>query len=417
MLTWLRNTFVNAGRYKEHPEAVIISCFYNPQNSAPRYEAFKKWYDSIKHLNHLIVECLIDGAESQLPKSSSIIQVKSDSTLWHKESLLNLAVSKLPAKYKYVFWVDADVIFTNLNWLTEGVKELEHGAQILQPFEYCFHLEKGESEPGFDTDEAISDLINDNKRNPRMWRSFSANFVDLEEDCESTDYNTHGHVGFAWGATRELLEQVPLYDKALVGGADHIIAHAAANQIPSNCIDKSFTEDLDAVYAWSRKFAREVDGGIAYVPGNLYHLWHGDIKSREYLKRVQEFTPTTKQITEKDENGLYVAKDGKDQYVKEYFQKREKGSPTPNTTKVVRVNTTQHHHHNHGGGYGYGSTHHYHWNMGGGGGGGYTGRNNSNINGSYVPENKSVTLPSEDTTNINPELPSEDMSNATENFS
>ena len=103
MLTWLRNTFVNAGRYKEHPEAVIISCFYNPQNSAPRYEAFKKWYDSIKHLNHLIVECLIDGAESQLPKSSSIIQVKSDSTLWHKESLLNLAVSKLPAKYKYVF--------------------------------------------------------------------------------------------------------------------------------------------------------------------------------------------------------------------------------------------------------------------------------------------------------------------------
>lgn len=416
MLTWLKNTFINAGRYKEHPEAVIISCFYNPQNSAPRYEAFKKWYDSIKHMNHLIVECLIDGAESQLPKSSSIIQVKSDSTLWHKESLLNLAVTKLPAKYKYVFWVDADVIFTNLNWLTDGVKELERGAEILQPFEFCFHLEQGETEPRFDYSEAIEDYLNTGTRNARMWRSFCANYVHDEESCDSTDYNTHGHVGFAWGATRELLEAVPLYDKALVGGADHIIAHAAANQIPSNCIDKSFTEDLDAVYAWSRKFAREVDGDVGYVEGNLFHLWHGDIKSREYLKRVQEFTPTTKEITEKDENGLYIAKDGKDKYVKDYFQKREKSTPT---TKVVRVNTVQHHHHG-GGGYGYhGSQHHYHWNMGGGGGGGgYTGNTHAaNATGGYTQPTQNVTLPSEDNTNINPELPSEDMTNATENFS
>jgi hypothetical protein len=40
---------------------------------------------------------------------------------------------------------------------------------------------------------------------------------------------------------------MPLYDRALIGGADHIIAHAAAGQIPHSCITKSFTDNLDEV--------------------------------------------------------------------------------------------------------------------------------------------------------------------------
>ena len=101
---------------------------------------------------------------------------------------------------------------------------------------------------------------------------------------QDQNYNNHGHVGFAWGARREVLEAVPLFDRALIGGADHIIAHAAAGQIPHPCIAKSFTDNLEEVMAWSHQFYRVTQGKIGYVKGDLYHLWHGDINKRQYLK-------------------------------------------------------------------------------------------------------------------------------------
>ncbi len=313
MLTYLRNTFLNGNRYREHKEAVIISCFFNPQQSPYRKKAFDIWYNSIKHMNHLVLECVIGDAKPQLPENANIQRVYTENLLWHKEALLNLAISKLPAHYKYVFWIDADVIFTNKDWLVDSVKELECGAKILQPFERCFHLDKDELTPKH---HYYSE--------PRkIWRSFCANYVDDYVACDNPNYDVHGHVGFAWGATREVLEKIPLYDRALIGGADHIIAHAAAGQIPHPCIDKSFTEDLDAVYDWSRRFYELVQGDIAYTYGDLYHIWHGDIEKRQYLKRIQEFTPTTKKITQKDANGLYVTKKGDDAYIKNYFNHRE----------------------------------------------------------------------------------------------
>lgn len=337
MLTFLRNAFLNSNRYREDSESIIISCFFNPQNSPYRLKAFNHFYDSIKHMNHLIIECVIGETSPQLPENKNIQRVYTENLLWHKEALLNLAVSKLPKNIKYVFWVDADVIFTNKDWLTDSVKELKSGANILQPFEYCVHLDKDELQPSFDLNNYRE--FNTSTRNPKLWRSFCSNYVDSIELANSRDYNIHGHVGFAWGAKREILDKVPLYDKALIGGADHIIAHAAAGQVPHPCINKSFTDDLDSVYDWSQKFSNIIKGKVAYTYGDLYHIWHGDIEKRQYLKRIQEFTPTTKKIVEKDKNGLYVTKSGDDKYIKKYFAHREVSS-TPN--KPTHTTTCNH---------------------------------------------------------------------------
>ncbi len=225
-------------------------------------------------------------------------------------------------KFKYVFWVDADVTFTNKNWLVDGVKELQSGAVLIQPFEYCIHLEKDQNAPAFNPDyyrDTISDPI---RRKENMWRSFCANFVTTNIS-NSINYNKHGHVGFALGACRHILELCPLYDRALIGGADHIILHAAAGHIPHECITKSFKDDLENVLAWSKKFYSEIRGRIGYVKGDLYHIWHGDISKRQYLKRIQDFTIKTKQIKEKDENGLYITNNRDDRYMQNYFMQRE----------------------------------------------------------------------------------------------
>jgi len=314
-------------RYKGHSEAIIISCFFNPQNSPYRIKAFNIWYDSIKHLNHKIIECVIGDAKPQLKESGSIERIYTESLLWHKETLLNKIISELPPRYKYIFWIDADVIFTNKNWLIEGVEVLQGGCTIIQPFEYCVHLDKDQIKPEFDLQFAKA-MYDPNKglvkESKRLWRSFSANWVTNRINARSENYDVHGHVGFAWGATRELLDEVPLYDKALIGGADHIIAHAAAGQIPHCCITKSFKDDIQDVLSWSKLFYAFAKGKIGYVEGDLFHIWHGDIDKRDYFNRIVNFTSKAKEITMKDKNGLYVTKDKESvKYMKNYFRQRE----------------------------------------------------------------------------------------------
>ena len=320
MFDFLKNTFLNRGRYKTHSEAVIVSCFYNPQNSPYRLLAFQKWYRSIRHLNHRVIECLIGpDAKKQLPDSPYISTIQTESLLWHKESLLNKVFSELPDDYRYIFWVDADVLFSNDRWLLDGVEALQT-ANIIQPFEYCIHMERNQLRPDFDVDAYRATVNDPARRHKSMWRSFCANHLDgLSSDL---NYDRHGHVGFAWAARREVLDKVPLYDKALIGGSDHILAHAAACQVPHPCISKSFTDNLEEVLAWSRAFCAACDGQVGYVPGDLYHIWHGDIANRQYLQRIKDFTEETKTLTERDKNGLYVKRD-KNEYMKRYYRQRE----------------------------------------------------------------------------------------------
>lgn len=331
VLDFFKNNFLYGNKYKTHSEAVIIACYYNPTHNPYRLKAFNEFYNSIKHLNHRIVECVIGDASPELPQNEFITRVSTNTTLWHKESLLNGIIAKLPAELKYVFWIDADVIFKNQNWMQDAVAQLQKN-RVVQLFEYCVHLDQDLLSPDFNLSYAKLTCGTAN-RHPKVWRSFGANHVDGTSGLDN--YDKHGHVGFAWGARREVLAAMPLYDKALIGGADHIMAHAAAGQIGHSCITKSFTDDIDAVNEWSRKFYAVVGGKVGFVKGDLYHIWHGDVAKRQYLKRIQDFTSTAKEITERDENGLFVTKN--DDYVKQYMEHRENtGDTQTHTTSIPK---------------------------------------------------------------------------------
>ena len=331
LLDSIKNKLFYQNKYKTHSEVVIIACYFNPLKSPYRKKAFSIWYESIKHLNHYILECVIGDNEPQLQEYKQIKTVYTPNMLWHKESLLNKIILDLPNKFKYVFWLDTDIIFTNKNWLIQGVEALKDN-HIIQPFDFCVHLDKDETSPSFAIDE-LKKMELPNAKNNKVWRSFCANYFE-NQYWKDENYNNHGHVGFAWGAKREVLTQMPLYDKALIGGADHIIAHAAAGQIPHTCITKSFTDNLEEVNEWSSQFYAIVQGKIGYVKGDLFHLWHGDLEKRQYLKRIQEFTPKSKNITEKDDNGLYKTNKENDEYVTKYFAAREFSNETSTLNSI-----------------------------------------------------------------------------------
>lgn len=318
-----------AVRYASHPEAVVVACFFNPQNSPYRLIAFQKWYRSIKHLNHRIIECVIgdDKPKWQLPESPYISRVTTESLLFHKEALLNKVIAELPVKFQYVFWLDTDILFTNPNWMAQGVEALQT-VNLIQPFSYCVHLKRNELKPSFNPDDFRTVADDPKKRRPEMWRSFCARRYHCSRynlspaQAQNDNYDIHGHVGFAWGARREIVDKVHLYDRALIGGADHIVAHAGALQVPCSCISRSFTLDHEDVEEWSQDFGAAVEGKMGYVEGDLYHIWHGDIKDREYLKRIREFATEIAFITRRDRNGLWIY-EGNNPYMKRYYRHRE----------------------------------------------------------------------------------------------
>lgn len=316
--------------YLSHPEAMIITCFFNPQNSPYRIKAFKLFYESIKHVNHSVIECVIGNTLPQLDESEHITRVYTENLLWHKESLLNKIISELPVQYKYIFWLDADVLFTNPNWIVEGVEELQ-SKNIIQPFEYGVFLEKDQLKPSFKMDD-IRETYLPNAVHNKVWRSFGANYIDTEL-WKHKMYNKHGHVGLAWGAKRTILEAVPLFDKALIGGADHIIAHAAAGQIPHSCITEDFKGNIEQVNLWSLDFYKVTAGKIGFVRGELYHLWHGDMDKRQYRER-NEYNANLKEVSTRDENGLYITNQADDSYIKNYFKQKE--APKEKTASLFK---------------------------------------------------------------------------------
>jgi hypothetical protein len=308
-------------RYEGHPQAVILACYFNPQNSPYRFQAFQRFYQSIRHLNHEIVECVIGDGEPQLPQSPHIQVLRTPSLLWHKEGLINYLLARLPDHYRYVFWLDADILFTNPLWLVQSIAALQSNT-IVQPFEYGIHLEQDERKPSFDLQVARQNCQDLDRRHPRVWRSFAANHALGQSRVDN--YDLHGHVGFAWGAHREVLTQVPLFDRALIGGADHIMAHASVGQIPHPCISKAFVENLEEVIAWSERFYAATEGRLGYVAGDLYHLWHGPLENRQYLQRIRDFAPRAQHIHECDQSGLYISNDDDDDaYMRAYFAQRE----------------------------------------------------------------------------------------------
>jgi hypothetical protein len=140
----------------------------------------------------------------------------------------------------------------------------------------------------------------------------------------------HGHTGFAWAARREIFGEIGLYDRAIAGTADHLMAHAATGQIEHACIERAFFGDsIKAHFSrWGKRFFEVVRGNLGFVEGDIYHLWHGELKNRRYLERTRElsrlnFNPSTDLIVNR--HNLYEFVPERDDlrfWMREYFRHR-----------------------------------------------------------------------------------------------
>jgi hypothetical protein len=89
--------------------------------------------------------------------------------------------------------------------------------------------------------------------------------------------------GMAWAIRRQILERHGLYDAMIVGGGAR--AHGRA-------LFANFDKHIEATHLtlarrehylkWAVPYHHSIDERVGYVPGRLYHLWHGEIDNRNY---------------------------------------------------------------------------------------------------------------------------------------
>ena len=254
-----------------------IVTYFNPQGYRNKLENFKKFRISSKQqrLSLLAVELAFFDAPFELSAHDADIikQVRANSVLWQKERLLNIALEALPLECDKIVWLDGDILFSNDEWVNETAQKLEQ-FQVVQPFDFAVRLPKGVVTLDVDKLEEGNDLA---QRQPS-----AAYHV-------SKGIKHYGHSGYAWSARREVFQGLGFFDKLIIGSGDNLISDAfciAAGIKPSGVYPYLFGSLQSEALACQSAISERVSGNVGYVPGAIFHLFHGSRKDRSYHERL-----------------------------------------------------------------------------------------------------------------------------------
>lgn len=308
----------------------VIAVISNPQRFKARYHLFKQFEKHMKHHganlhvveqsfgirpNELVEEEFESKTIFGLPvekhhKKTNYIHLRTEEELWHKENMINIGISRLPADWKYVAWIDADVTFMRDDWIEETIHQLQH-YHVVQMFQTC--VDTGPH------GETIT-----------VHKSFCYQY--LHNMHYKRDYN-FWHPGYAWAATREAIDALGgLVDYAILGAGDHHMAHALIGQVHHSYPGNIHAHYKLMLHDWQERAEKYLKRDIGYVPGTIVHHWHGKKKDRKYIERwdiltKNDFDPVID--IKKDWQGLYQLDTNKVKLrdgIRAYFRQRNEDS-------------------------------------------------------------------------------------------
>jgi hypothetical protein len=248
----------------------VITCYFNPNRYLSRRRNYRLFRESLRvsGIPCLTIECLFDGQRTEFPDSTDVDTVIARNVMWQKERLINVAIARLPEEWTTVAWLDSDVLFDNRNWAVDAVAQLDRH-EIVQLFSEIIRLPQGATWG----------------RQGQQWDSFAAIVRRTPNQLLKGSFGRHGHTGFGWAAHRNFLTLHGLYDGCLSGTGDHLMAHAFAGDWTGECIDRIFGAAVayrSHFSDWAQAVYRRIRAKLSYVPGTVFHLWHGDIVHRRY---------------------------------------------------------------------------------------------------------------------------------------
>jgi len=277
----------------------VVTCISNPKRYRSRYDLYRRFEKYVKDSGAILItiEQAFGEREFEITDSSNPhhVQIVSASEIWHKENMINIAISRLPNDWKYVAWIDADVEFVRQDWVYETIHLLQH-YDIIQMFSQAADLD-----PRFQILNGVREGI------IAAW---------IKEDHGPVVKITHGkdgsysgwghgagnrHPGYAWAARRDALNKLGgLIDWGVVGSADWHMASALVGQLDasiSQAIKNACPMYFKFCKDWQDRAINHIRYNVGYMDGLIVHYWHGKKADRRYGDRWRilvenQFDPT-----------------------------------------------------------------------------------------------------------------------------
>ena len=244
-------------RFAPRSDIAVITCFFNPCNFSALIKNYHRFARQLKEQRVPLYTCeaVFDGQDPQI-SYGNVVHVKTDSVLFIKESLLNIAETIVPEQYTKIIFMDCDFLFSEPDWAWEASYILDE-----KPVLQCMR-----------------------------------NLLDLDEKG-MVSRKTHsmafkidqGRPGGGWAVHREIFTHLGgLYDKMITGGGDMI--HTWGGFFGNIETNKHWTRQYNRHFQkswkdWCKPVSRYVRGDIGLLQVDVAHLFHGTRENRQYVTR------------------------------------------------------------------------------------------------------------------------------------
>jgi len=239
--------------------------------------------------------------------------VSSSSILWNKENLLNLVMDRLDAsRIGYIVWCDADIFFTDPESFRDDVLRALQTYTVIQCFSVAVDMGPDGCTPIKTYTGAISSYAN---KIPKI---------------SSSSFGTD-HTGYVWASRLDFLRHVGgLFEYAVIGGADRIMAHAFMGiPIPNAHIYGAVLEE------WVGRVRKHISS-VGFLDRVVRHGYHGKKKNRGYGRRSRLLMDTVfhaeKHVTKNAEGVLEWTETAPQELIHgliTYFHSREEDDAPP----------------------------------------------------------------------------------------
>jgi len=260
-----------------------ITTYYNFTKSKMRFQNYLKFAKNLPFFL-ITVELATKDSDFQLDSNDADIYVRANSKdlLWHKESLLNIALKHIPKECDYVVWVDCDIIFKNSSLESEIYSKMEK-YNLVQLFSKMYDITLSECQIPKES-EAVSGygISYLNYKN-----DFFENYIPPKnpQDRRKTLF------GLAWASHKSTLKKYGFYDFCITGSGDRALYCAATGQYEVTKTSLFMNESRFNHYInWAENFNKLIDRKISYIDGLIIHLYHGEISNRQYQERHLQFS-------------------------------------------------------------------------------------------------------------------------------
>jgi len=202
--------------------------------------------------------------------------------MWQKERLLNIALRYLPDSCDKVAWLDCDIMLLDYEWAKSTSMALNH-YPLVQPFHKVYELPQ-------DSQAETTCLQNDDPDGYSIAYLLERGVISSEVLSGNMRVLQGCNSGLAWAANRKILENDGFYDSCVIGSGNRAMVCGALGR-PEDAIKYlQMNPHWQKHYlTWAHKHYENVRGKIGFVEGDIYHLWHGQLKNRQYQDRHRAF--------------------------------------------------------------------------------------------------------------------------------